>query len=90
MNSSSRLALASVIVAAPLATLPPAMAQKANTANEPTHPKAQKSKSTYACKGLSDSEPTANRLCGWVKPKKRGASNRRKLTAECDKAALKQ
>ena len=46
------------------------------------------------CVALQRPEPklssTANRTCGWVKPKKRVSSGGRKLTAYCRKVAAKK
>lgn len=53
---------------------------------------ATKSKSASAspCKGLSQTQCSANRSCGWIKPKKKVSTNGRKLTAYCRKVAAKK
>lgn len=53
---------------------------------------AAKSKSASAspCKGLSQTQCSANRSCGWIKPKKKVSTNGRKLTAYCRKVAAKK
>ena len=52
--------------------------------------KASTSKSASPCKGLSQTMCTANRSCGWIKPKKSVSSDGRKLTAYCRKVAAKK
>jgi hypothetical protein len=65
----------------------------ANSSDKKTPKSTAKSSKTTAaspCKGLSQSSCTANRACGWVKPKKRVSSDGRKLTAYCRKVAAKK
>jgi hypothetical protein len=52
--------------------------------------KASTSKAASPCKGLSQTMCTANRSCGWIKPKKSVSSDGRKLTAYCRKVAAKK
>lgn len=67
-------------------------AAKPNTAKK-TAPKksAAKSKSAGAspCKGLSRTQCSSKKSCGWITPKKKVSTNGRKLTAYCRKVARK-
>jgi hypothetical protein len=48
---------------------------------------ATKKKTPSACAGLTQSRCKANKVCGWIKPKKAVSTNGRKLTPYCRKVA---
>jgi hypothetical protein len=48
---------------------------------------ATKKKAPSACAGLTQSRCKANKVCGWIKPKKAVSTNGRKLTPYCRKVA---
>lgn len=60
------------------AAAPKSAAKKAKkTAKKPSSP----------CVGLKQRACTANKVCGWIKPKKKVSTDGRKLTAYCRKVA---
>jgi len=77
-----------VLAAATLAGTPAAGQKAAEKPAAPAKSEISKKTAPSPCKGLSQSACSANKECGWVTPKKKVASNGRKLTAYCRKVAV--
>ena len=56
-------------------------------AKKSTKKKSAAKKPTSPCVGLKQRACTANKVCGWIKPKKKVSTDGRKLTAYCRKVA---
>ena len=62
-------------------------APKKSTAKKAGKKKSTAKKSTSPCVGLQQRACTTNKVCGWIKPKKKVSTDGRKLTAYCRKVA---
>lgn len=87
---TTMLAVAMALAAglsAPVALAQKAPAKPATAKPEKPAKKSKSKRKASACAGLAQGQCTANKECGWIKPKKKVSSNGRKLTAYCRKVA---
>jgi hypothetical protein len=100
---TASMALAGALIASPVVAqkAPAAPTTKTKTVKKKAAPKkapktasrqsaaktATKKKAPSACAGLTQSRCKANKVCGWIKPKKAVSTNGRKLTPYCRKVA---